>query len=109
MDNTQNLIWMDFVILKTGIYISQLDNCLLKILLFNVIKMCSKDGLSNKLMSKQHQQSCFSMKMLGVLILQNDTDIGWRLDYLEKYYKAVGCNLLIIAYSGYDESTGSPS
>lgn len=61
-------------------------------------------------MLKQHQPLYFSMKMLGVYLhFINYIDIGWRLEYLEKYYKSVGCNLLIIAYSGYDESTGSPS
>jgi hypothetical protein len=36
-------------------------------------------------------------------------DLGYRLDYFEKYYNKVGCNIVAVAYRGYDESTGSPN
>ena len=39
----------------------------------------------------------------------NKIDLGHRLEYLESYYKYVGCNILAVAYRGYDESLGSPS
>lgn len=36
-------------------------------------------------------------------------DLGYRLDYFEKYYYNLKCNVVAVAYRGYDESTGSPN
>lgn len=36
-------------------------------------------------------------------------DIGTRLDFLEIYYQIVNVNILIVAYRGYSESTGTPT
>lgn len=37
------------------------------------------------------------------------SDIGTRLQFLELYFINVKCNILIIAYRGYSDSTGKPS
>ena len=38
-----------------------------------------------------------------------DTDIGTRLDFVDKLYHKVNANVLIIAYRGYSSSDGVPS
>ncbi|CAD8052803.1 unnamed protein product [Paramecium primaurelia] len=62
-------------------------------------------------------------KLKGWLIKQNDSinvptviflhenagNIGTRLQFLELYFSNVKCNILIIAYRGYSDSTGKPS
>ncbi|CAK63677.1 unnamed protein product (macronuclear) [Paramecium tetraurelia] len=62
-------------------------------------------------------------KLKGWLIKQNDSsnvptviffhenagNIGTRLQFLELYFQNVKCNILIIAYRGYSDSTGKPS
>lgn len=45
--------------------------------------------------------------MLEVNIFLKILDLGWRLSYLKEYYERVKCNLVIVAYRGYDESTGT--
>ncbi|CAD8082735.1 unnamed protein product [Paramecium sonneborni] len=40
---------------------------------------------------------------------ENAGNIGTRLQFLEFYFNQVKCNILIIAYRGYSDSTGKPS
>ena len=44
-----------------------------------------------------------------ILFKFKQKDLGHRLEYLESYYKYVGCNILAVAYRGFDESQGKPT
>lgn len=47
------------------------------------------------------------MKMLEVIYFSKIIDLGSRLVYLKEYYERVKCNIVIVAYRGFDESTGT--
>ncbi|KAM3140154.1 bem46 protein [Paramecium bursaria] len=55
------------------------------------------------------KQQDFETKPTVIFCHENAGNLGHRLEYLESYYKYVGCNILAVAYRGYDESLGSPS
>lgn len=40
---------------------------------------------------------------------ENSGNIGTRMDYFDKLVKAVGVNVLCIAYRGYSRSEGKPT
>ncbi|CAK60159.1 unnamed protein product (macronuclear) [Paramecium tetraurelia] len=40
---------------------------------------------------------------------ENAGNLGYRLDYFEKYYYNLKCNIVAVAYRGYDESSGNPN
>ncbi|CAD8141914.1 unnamed protein product [Paramecium pentaurelia] len=43
-----------------------------------------------------------------VFFHENAGNIGWRLEYANQYYNQVKCNFVIVAYRGYNYSTGTP-
>lgn len=55
------------------------------------------------------QLLCFFMKMQEVKKKDYQLDLGYRLDYFESYYKKIGCNIVAVAYRGYDASSGTPN
>ncbi|CAD8085167.1 unnamed protein product [Paramecium sonneborni] len=44
-----------------------------------------------------------------IFLHENAGNIGTRLQFLEQYFTHVKCNILIVAYRGYSDSTGKPS